>query len=71
MNKLLFACLSVTECPLILLLLGNEDFEATRTGSRRHGSTTRTANATSSRLRNAAAGSWSGEQIVERYKWNE
>ena len=33
MNELLFSCLSVTESPLILLLLGNEDFdsEATRT----------------------------------------
>src|SRR6266478_4162218 len=28
MNKLLFFCLSVTECPLILLLLGNEDSNA-------------------------------------------
>jgi hypothetical protein len=28
MNKLLFFCLSVTECPLILLLLDDEDSNA-------------------------------------------
>jgi hypothetical protein len=28
MNELLFSCLSVTECPLILLLPGNEDSDA-------------------------------------------
>ena len=28
MNELLFFCLSVTESPLNLLLLGNEDFDS-------------------------------------------